>query len=323
MVQAALESARALLQVPEFADATRISCTYKRLCLKHHPDRGGNTEHFQRINDARDVLLAALEPLPQSGRPPAGAGRPGGGGSGTKRARDKATGGRAEEENGANDGGESEAEADDRLPEGLGDPKPKPKPKPKPSGGARKALAKKKRKKKGGYVDRARRVFKDHGGALATGTKRTCVADALWVLLNELECTVALEDVRSSIMPEDPDENTLFDAAGDFAATLGFKLACVSKEFQQTKGGYAFHLLSRDHASFLVQLRVTTGPTDPEPDLHVVAYDGKTVRDNNKYTKVKILEPCDRTKEGARLVFDSLFEGLEVRIKNIYELRKM
>ena len=46
------------------------------------------------------------------------------------------------------------------------------------------------------------------------------------------------------------------------------------------------------------------------------AYDGKTVRD-------KILEPCDRTKEGARLVFDSLFEGLEVRIKNIYELRKM
>ena len=46
------------------------------------------------------------------------------------------------------------------------------------------------------------------------------------------------------------------------------------------------------------------------------AYDGKTVR-------VKILEPCDRTKEGARLVFDSLFEGLEVRIKNIYELRKM
>ena len=53
------------------------------------------------------------------------------------------------------------------------------------------------------------------------------------------------------------------------------------------------------------------------------AYDGKTVRDNNKYTKVKILEPCDRTKEGARLVFDSLFEGLEVRIKNIYELRKM
>ena len=116
---------------------------------------------------------------------------------------------------------------------------------------------------------------------------------------------------------------TTFDAAGDYADKHGFTLACVSKEFQQTKGGYSFNLFARDHGYFLVQLRVTTGPTDPEPpDLHVVAYDGKTVRDNNKYTKVKILEPSDRTKEGARLVFDSLFNGLEVRIQNIYELCK-
>ena len=92
-------------------------------------------------------------------------------------------------------------------------------------------------------------------------------------------------------MPDNPDENTLFDAAGNYADKHGFTLACVSKEFQQTKGGFAFHLLSRDHGYFLVQLRVTTGPTDPEPpDLHVVAYDGKTVRDNNKYTKVPT--PC-------------------------------
>ena len=124
-------------------------------------------------------------------------------------------------------------------------------------------------------------------------------------------------------MPDDPNQNTLFDAAGDYAFKLGFTLACVSKMFQQTKGGYAFNLFARDHGYFLVQLRVTTGPTDPEPpDLHVVAYDGKTVRDNNKYTKVKILEPSDRTKEGARLVFDSLFNGLEVRISNIFELCK-
>ena len=75
-----------------------------------------------------------------------------------------------------------------------------------------------------------------------------------------------LEDVRASIMPDNPDENTLFTAAADYAATLGFVLACVSKEFQQDKGGYAFHLLSRDHGYFLVQLRVTTGrPTRSRP----------------------------------------------------------
>ena len=131
------------------------------------------------------------------------------------------------------------------------------------------------------------------------------------------------EDVRISIMPDNPDENTTFDAAGDYVAKHGFKLACVSKEFQQSKGGYAYNLFARENGYFLVQLRVTSGPTDPEPpDLHVVAYDGKTVRDNNKYTKVKILEPCDRTKEGARKVFDSLFNGLEVRISNIFELCK-
>jgi hypothetical protein len=49
-------------------------------------------------------------------------------------------------------------------------------------------------------------------------------------------------------------------------------------------------------------------------DLHVCFYDGKTVRDNGKYTKVKILEESDRSVQGARLVFDSLFHGLEVRI---------
>jgi hypothetical protein len=42
----------------------------------------------------------------------------------------------------------------------------------------------------------------------------------------------------------------------------------------------------------------------------------------NEYTKVKILEESDRSVQGARLVFDSLFHGLEVRINNIYELKR-
>lgn len=317
----ALENARALLGVSEHADDDTINRACRRLSLRSHPDRGGSTAKQQRINGARDLLIADL------------AAGPGGvaGGSSSTRAQGQATGGRAEEEDGPDDvggGGEAEAEAEDRSPEGRGGPKrkrqqPNPDRAPKKSGAARRAIKAAKKPKKGGYVDRGRRVFKELGGALASGTKRTCMADALWVLLQDHKCTAMLEDVRISIMPDNPDENTLFGAAATYAATLGFELKCVSKEFQQTKGGYALNLLSRDHGSFLVQLRVTTGPTDLEPDLHVVAYDGKTVRDNNRYTKVKILELCDRTKEGARLVFDSLFEGLEVRIKNIYELRKM
>ena len=97
----------------------------------------------------------------------------------------------------------------------------------------------------------------------------------------------------------------------------------LSVEMQKERGGYAFNLLLRKEGLFLAQLRVTTGKDDPNPpDLHVALYDGKTVRDNGKYTKVKILEDYDRTVLGARHVFDSLFHGLEVRINNIYELRR-
>jgi hypothetical protein len=224
------------------------------------------------------------------------------------------------------DASNSETEAEVRLPAGEGVPKPKSKKRRK-AGGARRARVAARlapEKKKGGYVDRGRKVFRDNQGALATGTMRTCLPDALWMALEEAGCAVDLEHVRSSIMPpEEPDADTPFAAAQDYATELDFDLACVSKEMQKDKGGYAFNLLLRETGLYLVQLRVTTGPTDPEPpDLHVVVYDGKTVRDNNCYTKVKILEESDRTKEGARLVFDSLFNGLEVRISNIFQLCK-
>jgi len=34
-----------------------IKKAYKRLSLQHHPDRGGNNEEFQKINNARDGLI--------------------------------------------------------------------------------------------------------------------------------------------------------------------------------------------------------------------------------------------------------------------------
>ena len=59
----------------------------------------------------------------------------------------------------------------------------------------------------GGFTDKGRMAYRAEGGVLATGNERTCLPDALFVLLPALGHPVELDDVRS-IMP--PDGNTLF-----------------------------------------------------------------------------------------------------------------
>ena len=92
----------------------------------------------------------------------------------------------------------------------------------------------------------------------------------------------------------------------------------------EKKGGVALALL-RSAGHYVVQLRIATGKDDKEPDLHCLAYDGVTVRDNYRCAKVKLIDEGDRASpEAARKVFDTLFSaGLEVRIKNVYELVRL
>ena len=124
-------------------------------------------------------------------------------------------------------------------------------------------------------------------------------------------------------MPAGRDENTRFAAADEYVKTLGFTLRRVTCRFM-VKGGVELALL-RTSGLYVVQLRIATGKEDREPDLHCVAYDGITVRDNYKWAKVKQIDEGDRSSpEAARKVFASLFSaGLEVRIKNVYELVRL
>jgi len=151
------------------------------------------------------------------------------------------------------------------------------------------------------------------------GGKGTCVPDALCMLLQSLSIPVDKEMVRS-IMPSDPDKNTRFVAADEYVRQFGFTLQRVTKRFMQ-KGGVALALLQTS-GHFVVQLRITNEKSDGDPDLHCVAYDGKTVRDNYMYSKVKELDEGDTASpEDANDVFNSLVnKGLIVRIKNVYEL---
>ena len=57
-----------------------------------------------------------------------------------------------------------------------------------------------------------------------------------------------------------------------------------------------------------------------------MAYDGCILRNNYRYSKVKIINEEDRNdKDKARKVFDSLFHKLKVkvRIMNVYELKRL
>ena len=58
--QRALTEARAVLGVGLRADAEAIRAAHRRLLAEAHPDRGGSPELANRVNVARDTLVAEM-----------------------------------------------------------------------------------------------------------------------------------------------------------------------------------------------------------------------------------------------------------------------
>jgi DnaJ-domain-containing protein 1 len=50
-----------LLGVSVDATPLQIKSAYRKLMLKHHPDKGGSAEHAAKLNMARDTLMARFE----------------------------------------------------------------------------------------------------------------------------------------------------------------------------------------------------------------------------------------------------------------------
>ena len=51
------EAALAELGLKDPIDDESIKQEYRRLAMQHHPDRGGDTDKLQKINDALALLL--------------------------------------------------------------------------------------------------------------------------------------------------------------------------------------------------------------------------------------------------------------------------
>ena len=52
--------AAALLGVSIDANITQVKSAYRKLMLKHHPDKGGSAEYAAKLNIARDVMMRHL-----------------------------------------------------------------------------------------------------------------------------------------------------------------------------------------------------------------------------------------------------------------------
>ena len=164
---------------------------------------------------------------------------------------------------------------------------------------------------------------------MVTGHKRTCLPDALFHLL--VACSLVSgtteerNDVLSIMPPTGSDHDVLFTSA-DIYVQQKFKwtLNRVTVRFNSIKGGPELAILKAS-GFFIIQLRITYDKDDKEPDLHCVSYDGVEVKDNARTAKVKTIDENDRSSaDEARKVFNSLFrKGLQVRIKNIYQLIPM
>ncbi len=59
--QYGIDQARFVLGVGAHDDEARIRAAHRQLIGENHPDRGGDAERAQKLNEARDLLLNDLE----------------------------------------------------------------------------------------------------------------------------------------------------------------------------------------------------------------------------------------------------------------------
>ena len=229
----------------------------------------------------------------------------------------------------------------------------------------RKAGKQKALDKKDGFVDMPRSHDRSLNGGriLSDGNVRSCGQDALVMGCKVLGVPITKKKVYEATLPAEGD--TKVGVIVNFADTIGVEMldarvpSTLGYSIFQQDGGPAHALLQIEDGVFWVELRISqTGKKD---DRHVVMYDasftvpeGKNtiayqpiidagftpdafhlirgvVRDNDKDTSSKYLDPSDRgfaEKDGkpwpkARDVFNSLFPlASKVQVDGVWLMRK-
>jgi hypothetical protein len=175
----------------------------------------------------------------------------------------------------------------------------------------------------GGFIKRAACNLEprteNRRSRLATQHKeqRTCVQDALYQFLVAREVNVVIDEVRAI---HRTDENCPLLVAQQYVTNkFNLTLERVTSQFA-LKGGPALAILQRT-GLYLVQVSVFLEKKDPTPDNHWVFYSGSVLIDNQKNSKVIVIEEKDRQDTKAeRAVFQTIDPKMQVRIANVYQL---
>jgi len=149
------------------------------------------------------------------------------------------------------------------------------------------------------------------GAAVARGTARTCLADALWSALKTAGVHVTVKEVRSKMSAKFQDPCVL-DAAR-YTALVGARMELVQK-----LSGSAFNLFNQRVGSYLVRLELRS---EDQRFFHFVAYDASTGRLlDNDLGQVPVIEDADRADRAAAIAtIVAIYRHVtEVRIRDVW-----
>jgi hypothetical protein len=166
-----------------------------------------------------------------------------------------------------------------------------------------------------GYTLTTRGSVRAAGGVVAIGDGRTCLPDALWVMLHMLGVRVSQPMLRAALHATELSDPNIAQAR-DFCITKG-----VSFEYKSSLCLSPAGLFRQEEGVYLVVLELLT--PSHTTDYHAIAYDAVTGRvlDNEPGGRVPVVDDVDRvSNQKALLVFKQLFpRALKIMMTRVYK----
>ena len=180
-----------------------------------------------------------------------------------------------------------------------------------------------------GFIPERKSEFRRKGGKVSKdGNVRTCLADSAQDLLAEMgvvvhdEQNVTMRHVLHRENENGEELDSLFEDLKSYTnMNFGISLKRVTSDYDKKKGGLAFNILQERSGYFIIQVLIMSRNAATKPERHCLSYNGKSVRDSDRRSQIRIIENSDREcRQKARKVFESWFnKESTARILQVYK----